>query len=458
MEHEPGPVDGTHITEAYARMVAREAYFWAWPMVNMYNRRLAADAVAEPCILDGCVPAAPLNRLAMLSDYVDPGSRDAPCPSQDFVYGAGMVALDIGPVVLQVPDFGDRYWLYQIDDIRTDSFARIGAMYDSEPGFYLLVGPDWHGHVPPKIVQVFHARSNTGFVGPRVLQDDNPDDKTDVQWLIRGIDMYPLALFDGKVKRRDWRLLPHVPRPPHRRTNGETRWVFPEIFFDQIASVLEDAHPLRGEYARYAEVLAVVRSAQREPALMDALIDEARKADVDLVAPLAEFHNSGLPLPYHWTTISNGGAFGTDYFTRTAVARSNILVNSPEQARYFYQDLDASGARLNGAKRYTVTFARGDQPPVRGFWSLTLYDKHHYFAPNEIKRFSIGTKNRDLELGTDGSLTIYVQRDAPSDRVRRANWLPAPVDEDFSLFLRAYWPREDILTGHWTPPGVRVQA
>lgn len=35
-----GPVRGTRLTEAYVRMVARNAYFWAWPMVNIYNRRL----------------------------------------------------------------------------------------------------------------------------------------------------------------------------------------------------------------------------------------------------------------------------------------------------------------------------------------------------------------------------------------------------------------------------------
>ena len=33
-------IPGTRITEAYARMVARNAYFWAWPMVNIYNKRL----------------------------------------------------------------------------------------------------------------------------------------------------------------------------------------------------------------------------------------------------------------------------------------------------------------------------------------------------------------------------------------------------------------------------------
>ena len=54
--------------------------------------------------------------------------------------------------------------------------------------------------------------------------------------------------------------------------------------------------------------------------------------------------------PHHSSTISNEAAFGTDYFTRTAVAKSNIFVNAPIETKYFYQDLDASGARLRPAR------------------------------------------------------------------------------------------------------------
>jgi len=89
---------------------------------------------------------------------------------------------------------------------------------------------------------------------------------------------------------------------------------------------------------------------------------------------------------------------------------------------------------------------------VNGFWSLTLYDQNHFFAPNAINRFSLGTKNKDLKLGEDGSLTIHVQHDRPSDD-HVSNWLPAPK-EDFELFIRAYWPKEEILGGQWSPPPV----
>jgi hypothetical protein len=114
-----------------------------------------------------------------------------------------------------------------------------------------------------------------------------------------------------------------------------------------------------------------------------------------------------------------------------------------------------SGTRLNGANRYTVTFAKDQTPPVNGFWSLTLYNEHHFFAPNVIGRYSLGTKNKALKTNSDGSLTIHVQADPPSDVGQRDNWLPAPKNADLSLYLRAYWPKTAVLDGSWTPPAVQ---
>ncbi len=174
------------------------------------------------------------------------------------------------------------------------------------------------------------------------------------------------------------------------------------------------------------------------------------------MAPLFEFRNYGIPLAGHWTTQSNGAQFGADYFTRAAVAKSNIFVNKPAETKYFYQDLDAGGARLNGNNQYTVTFGKGLLPPVKGFWSLTLYNKFHFFHANELRRYSLGTKNKTLQYGPDGSLTLYVSA-TPPPRDEVSNWLPAPKD-DLSLYIRSYWPDAAILDGKWTPPPVQRQA
>ncbi|MNE63680.1 hypothetical protein D3C80_1590450 [compost metagenome] len=100
-----------------------------------------------------------------------------------------------------------------------------------------------------------------------------------------------------------------------------------------------------------------------------------------------------------------------------------------------------------------MTFAKGKLPPVKGFWSLTLYNEHHFFAPNDLGRYSVGTKNKSLKANADGSLTLYVQSTSPG-KDKESNWLPAPKDADFSLYIRAYWPEAATLNGQWTPPPV----
>lgn len=442
----------TKVTEAYARLVARDTCFWAWPLVNLYMRRLGQAKVPAIARL-GPAPVAPLNRLSMLTDYIDPEERLVACPNQDVVYGAGALALDLSPVVLQVPDFADRFWMYQVVDSRTDSFARLGKMYATRPGFYLLAGPEWNGEVPRGISEVFRASTRSGSVIPRIFVDDTADDKKTLQAVLSGIMMYPLAEYDATAKTMDWDSTPRL--PAMQTGDTEVRQVDPATFFDVLPEALIDAPARPGEEALYARITAVLDAAAKEPELKAAMCAEAEIAERDLIAPLFEFRNYGIALPHHWTTIKNGAAFGTDYFTRTAVARSNIFVNSANETAYFYQDLDANGRRLDGVNRYKVTFAPGATPPVDGFWSLTLYNQHHFFEPNEIHRYSTGTKNKSLQYNPDGSLTIHVQA-APAEP--RENWLPAPARGPLSLYIRAYWPRVAVRDGSWSPPPVSRNA
>jgi hypothetical protein len=164
-------------------------------MANIYNRRQAFKDVKD-FVMAGPVPTAPLNRVAMLTDYVNPDQRIVACPNQDVVYGAGSIALDVSPVVIQVPDFGDRFWVYQVVDLRTDGVVQLGKMYGTTPGFYLLVGPNWQGEVPKGITKVFRSSTNTGFVAPRIFQDDTPEDKKAIQGVLTQVMIYPLSDYD----------------------------------------------------------------------------------------------------------------------------------------------------------------------------------------------------------------------------------------------------------------------
>jgi hypothetical protein len=151
-----------------------------------------------------------------------------------------------------------------------------------------------------------------------------------------------------------------------------------------------------------------------------------------------------------WNRPFNNAAFGTDYLTRLAIAKSNIFENGVRETTYLFREEDGDGQRLTGQRSYTLTFPAGQTPPVSGFWSLTLYDQHHFFATNEIKRYSTGTKNKDLKYNADGSLTLYIQHQRPTDD-KVSNWLPAPRQE-FALTLRAYGPSDALIKGDWTPP------
>lgn len=445
-----GTPPGTVMPNTYVETVARLAYLWGWPLVSNLNRSAAMANLPEPGRIGDVIPASPLGQISMLTDYIKAEEKFVTCPNQDTVYGAGYQRLDDKPVVVQVPDFGDRFFTYQVCDARTDSFATIGKQYGTKPGFYLLVGPNWSGTVPTGINGVFCSPTDLAAVFLRAFQDDTPEDKAAIQSVLSQMVVYPLSEFDGTMKTKDWKITPAFPSPS--AGSGETKWVIPEKFFDQLPQILKEIPPLPGEESLYRLFQSVLDAAAENPQIKETLTQVAIAAEQDLIGPLFHFHNNGRPVGNGWTSPPNGARWGTDYLSRAATGKSNMYDNAPEETRYIYTDFDSAGERLNGTQSYTVTFAKGELPPVNGFWSLTVYNKEHLFEPNALNRYSLGTKSKSLQFGAEGSLTLYVQHQQPSEE-RKANWLPVPKD-DFSLYIRAYWPKAEILEGRWTPPSV----
>ena len=99
--------------------------------------------------------------------------------------------------------------------------------------------------------------------------------------------------------------------------------------------------------------------------------------------------------------------------------------NMPTETKYLYRDFANKGEQLHGKNNYTITFQKGQTPPVKGFWSLTLYNEHHLFYANELNRYSLGTKSKSLQYNTDGSLTLYFGHKSPG-KDKETNWVPAP--------------------------------
>ena len=448
----PGPPPGTAMTKDYVQMVGRMAYVWGYAMVNCQNRRVAFSQSPEPCLIGGAIPFAPVGYNAMLTNYISPNQTFIACPNQDVVYGAGFSALDKEPTVFQVPDFGKRFWVYALYDQRTDEIAQIGQQYGSKPGFYMIVGPNWKGEVPAGINAV--VRSSTGLVFsiPRIFKDDTAEDTKAVQPLIDQVMFYPLSQFDGKMKTKDWSKLPHVPAPQEKGTKGETGWVKPDTYYEELPIVMKEVAPLPGEEALYGWISSVWEAAAKDPATKAALVASFVAAEKELVDPLTQWKYNGRSVGNGWNSPTNNARWGTDYLNRTGTSKSNMFDNTPNETKYIYRDYDSQGQQLNGKNNYTATFPKGQEPPVKGFWSVTLYNEVHFFHPNALNRFSLGTKNKDLKHNSDGSLTLYFGAKSPG-KDKETNWVPAP-EGPFSLYIRCYWPEQAVLDGTWKPPQV----
>jgi hypothetical protein len=90
-------------------------------------------------------------------------------------------------VVIQVPDFRGRFWVYAMYDARTDQFAETGKPYNTKPGFYLIAGPSWKGEKPDNIQAVIRSSTELANTIPRVLMDDTAEDRAAIQPFINQI-------------------------------------------------------------------------------------------------------------------------------------------------------------------------------------------------------------------------------------------------------------------------------
>ncbi len=90
---------------------------------------------------------------------------------------------------------------------------------------------------------------------------------------------------------------------------------------------------------------------------------------------------------------------GTNYMDRAMGVYMGIFGNVPKVSVYLSMPTDAAGAPLDGSKAaYTLTFAKGQLPPVKYFWSITMYSiPKRLLVENPIKRYSIGSSTSRAE-------------------------------------------------------------
>ena len=161
-----------------------------------------------------------------------------------------------------------------------------------------------------------------------------------------------------------------------------------------------------------------------------------------------------------WTVVNSGigdrAVYDGDWTQRAAVAVAGILANDPAEAVY---PITRHGRRRPATGRVQgelhADLPAGAIPPVNAFWSVTMYDgKTQLLIKNPIDRYLINSPMLpELKKNADGSLTLYIQKDEPTDPVQKANWLPAP-DGPIYMVMRLYWPKEAALNGDWQPPAI----
>jgi hypothetical protein len=440
---------------AETKAIAEEGFIYGLPIVMNY-----AVMYAFSVDRSSSQYKAPFNQIlneARVFTYEDTAIVT---PNSDTPYSSLWFDLRAEPMVVSVPAVDKkRYYSVMLCDGNTYNYGYIGSRATgSDAGDYLVVGPDWKGETPPGIKKVFRSGTQFSLAAFRT-QLFNAADMPNVVKIQSGYKAQPLSAYL------------HQAAPPAAPTID-----FPKIdkdmvksgFFDYLDFALQFAPATSEESAIRAKLASIGvglgrtfafkdLSAEHKAAILLAMKEGDDKVD-KAVASTGKNQNGWLV-----GGLSGGDRefFGGNWLKRAAVAKAGIYANDTAEAMYPYTRKDNQGETLDGSKHnYTLTFAKGQLPPVNAFWSVTMYEgKSQLLIENPINRYLINTPMLPaMKKNPDGSLTMYIQNKSP-DKAMESNWLPAP-DGPIYLLLRLYWPKTEqpsILPpgeGTWQPPGV----
>jgi len=423
---------------AEVRTIARDAYTFGYAMIENY-RTLYEQAVdsSDPRYTGG------FGGFRHYSEPFTPDNTDIVTPNNDTPYSWGWFDLRAEPMVVTVPAI-DRFYILPFHDLYTIFAGYVSAATTGTgPGRYLLAGPSWTGETPEGFDGVITA--STDFVGclGRTAFDGDVDDLRRIQ---NSYEVAPLHEVTGTDA-------PAPPAPIEWPAWDETAAT--DIrFFDLLEFLLGFAPALqedRAVRARLASIGLDGSGAFRSSELDDETRFAFGQGLADGIAHLDD-------IAAH--TDSSTGMFGTReemagaYDNRNAGAKKGIYGLPPAIAWYGGWLVDSNGDRITGATDYTITFAPGQLPNVRFFWSATLYTiPQRLLSANEIDRYAIGDRTEGINYADDGTLTLYVQHQRPQEVAEAANWLPSP-EGPFTVIIRAYGGDAAISEGTYRLPEI----
>lgn len=442
----PGPANADVPTPAQAEALGKQAYDYGFPLLEFLRVRREQTSVGCP---DGR-GNAPVNSFSNAKGFANAAARTVVAPNTDTLYSIAHLDLGKGPIVLSHPRMGKRYYSFELLDPYTNVIDIPGLREDGgSAGSYLIRWdrkPAKRKHAAAD--RVIRSKYRRVWVIGRTLATNAKDQRRAHKLMAR----YRLTLPSGKPRRFRKGCKPGEPGKYPTPATG------PEFIGALNAALAKNAPPKRDE-----PLLAQLRPLGVGPGLSPetaGLPGDVRasvyKGVADEAAALPgssrltvfteALRTSGWLLP-----PGNIGDYGTDYAFRALIAVVGLGANTPIEAIYPSGIADAGGALYNGANSYRLTFAPGQPPPARYFWSLTMYDSNGYLVPNPIDRYSVGPSHPPLLRRGDGSIVVAIQPTPPTEA--NVNWLPSRPG-GFRLSLRLYGPSKAARTGAWRPPGV----
>lgn len=433
-------------TPSEARAIAKEAYLYGYPVVEMY-KTLYTQAVDK----GGVNFKAPFNHIGNTAQVFTPKDTTLATPNPDTPYSFVWMDLRSEPLVLTLPKIEDnRYYSVQLVDLYTQNIAYLGTRSTgNNGGHYMIAGPDWKGQQPVDVDRVVYSESNIAYALYRtqLLDEKDLNKVKQIQngYKVQSLSSYVKQAAPAKAPKIDW------PKPLASMSEG------PQLF-RYLNFMLAFAAPQDNEKDLLAR-FATIGIAPGAPFKVNQLSAEQRKAledgIADAKAEFATFKKDKLDTQQ----IATGDLFGSrdhlknNYLYRYAGAQVGLFGNSADEATYFNYVVDSEGKPANGARHsYTVHFAKDQLPPADAFWSLTLYDaKTKLLVPNHKKRYVINSRMLpNLKLDADGGLTLALQHHEPP-KAEQSNWLPAPPGPFYAV-LRMYLPKPEANNGQWKLP------
>ncbi len=436
--------------------IATEAYIYGYSLVTTEVTRVQMSNVAKAELFTG-----PMGQFVNVKRYPPADYRGVSAPNADTLYS--VTWLDLAePMVFSHPDMGKRFYLFEMVDLWMTIFNSPGSrIQGGAAANYLLTGPGWKGEIPAGMTQIPVATRYMVILG-RTYADGTEKDYEAVNALQAQYKITPLSAWG---KPYTYTAPPVNPNPGFSMTDKPQKAILDlgtKGYFNLMAQLMEGAAPPAPADAPLLAKLARIGIVPGKPFHMTAFSPEVQAAlkEVPLLAlkKIEASHTEFGEKVNGWAIIKGLGVYGTDYLKRAVVAAYGWPANLEKDAVYPYTEVDGEGKTLTGVNNYVLTFAKGETPPVNGFWSITMYeiDQGWWFVPNPLNKFTVSPRN-NLKYNDDGSLTLYFQNESPGAD-KEANWLPAPRGP-FIAMLRMYGPSEKnptILNGTWKPPAIQA--